>query len=258
MDTRSNRISAARFVILGATFAAVMLNAADRKAAITPVAGSITAPVIGFFDSTEGRVMVEGVAGAAHARRVVEENSRSAAPRMAALPPGFTSATATAVSDDGSRTLAWAATGVYERSGDAWRLVTGDAMTAASFAPHSTTAALAAADRVYLLTDSGLKLITTDHINRPLAIAVSDDGRSAVVLNTGGTDVRIVDLESAAGRSMTLGAAARGIVRGDSALIFVPAQGISPWLLDSKTGQLSFAPELPGGAIYVARPARVR
>jgi hypothetical protein len=237
------------------------IRAADRKASIAPapsVAASVTAPVLGSFATSAGVVVIEGIPGAAHARindcadcvlHVSGSQGRSRTLRGISLPAGVTHVSTFDTSDDASRTLIATDSGVYENSDRSWRLVTADTAGALAFIPKTRDALLASRDQLYLLKDGSLRVVTTQGIISPVAIAATDDGRSAVVLNAGGTDLRIIDLATNASRALTLGSVATNIQRGNGAvLIFIPKQGASPWLLDTRTGQLSFAPELPGSA----------
>ena len=67
-----------------------------------------------------------------------------------------------------------------------------------------------------------------------------------MVLNAAGREALVLDLQTDAVTRFPLGAAAKDLQRGrDGTLIFIPPQGMSPWLLDTRSGALSFAPELP-------------
>ena len=239
-------------------------SAADRKAAITAGTPSVTTPVLGSFTSSEGTVVVEGVPGAAQARLVNGRALNSSEFRKIALSTDAAQIPAAAgrvsqmvVSDDESTTLVAAENGVYEKSGDGWHLITSEAASALAFLPHRTDALVATKDRLYLIKAGALQLATSQGIDSPLAIAASDDAAAAIVLNAGGVDVRLVDLKTGTEGSLKLGAPARDIVRGSDAttFLFVPQQGVSPWLLDMNTGQLSFAPALPGGRAAHQPPA---
>jgi hypothetical protein len=220
--------------------------------------------VLGSFTSSEGVVVVEGVPGAAQARLVngrtvnpSESRKGALATDAAQIPAAAGHVSQMVVSDDDSTTLVAADNGVYEKSGDGWHLITSEAASALAFLPHRTDAIVATKDRLYLIKAGTLQLVTSQGIDAPLAIAASDDAGTAIVLNAGGVDVRVVDMKTGTQASLKLGAAARGIVRGSDAttFLFVPQQGVSPWLLDMNTGQLSFAPALPDGFAAHQPPA---
>jgi len=166
--------------------------------------------------------------------------------RQIAAPQGAGDVTALAISDDSTVVLAATSTGVYAASGDGdWRLVTAGSASAMAFVPQSHDAILARTGGIYLVKDAVSAQWLSD-ADSPIAIAASDDGRLAVVLNAAGREALVIYLQTAAVTSLPLGAAAKDLQRGrDGTLIFIPAQGISPWLLDTKSGALSFAPELP-------------
>jgi hypothetical protein len=205
-------------------------QSADRKAAIGSAQPSLDSPVIGYFASSIGeRVVIEGISGAAHARRVRE------IPVLAA-------------SDDSKTALVASPSGVYLQTGDGLRLLMSGNATAAAFLPNRLDAVVAIDDQIYLLNSSGDgKFLVRESA---VALAVSDDGRIAVLLNKGGTEAAVLDLQTSATRHLQLGAGARSVQRGrDGVFIFVPQQGISPWLFDANSGALSFAPELPNAAL---------
>ena len=205
-------------------------QSAERKAAIGTAQPSLDSPVIGYFVSATGeRVVIEGISGAAHARRVREI-------------PGL------AAPDDSKTALVASPSGVYLETANGPRLLMSGNATAAVFLPNRTDAVVAIDDQIFLLNSSGgSKFLARESA---VALAVSDDGRIAVLLNNGGREAAVLDLQNSATRHLQLGASARSVQRGrDGVFIFVPQQGISPWLFDANSGAMSFAPELPNAAL---------
>jgi len=205
----------------------------NRKAAIGSVQPSLDSPVIGYFVSATGeRVVIEGISGAAHARRVRE------IPVLAGR-------------NDSKTALVASSNGVYLQTADGLRLLMSGDATAAAFLPNRSDAVVAVDDQIYLLNSSGSSSGDGKFLAREsaIALAVSADGRIAVLLNNGGREAAVLDLQTGATRHLQLGASARSVQRGrDGVFIFVPQQGISPWLFDANSGALSFAPELPNAA----------
>lgn len=180
-----------------------------------------------------------------------------------ALPAGAGNVTSLALSDDFSTMLIAASGGVYSRSGaGAWQFLMPGPASAVAFVPGRRDALVATSDKLYFVKDASSPQILVgsgEGINAPLAVGASLDGRTGVVLNTGGVDVITVDLASGATKPLKLGVAARGMVRGlDSTYIFLPQRGSSPWLLDPANGLLSFAPALSGAAPASPRQPRER
>jgi hypothetical protein len=205
-------------------------QSAERKAVIGSAPPSLDSPVIGYFVSTNGeRVVIEGISGAAHARRIRE------IPELTA-------------SEDSQMSLVTTSNGVYLRTADGQRLLMSGIATAAAFLPNRTDAVVAIDDQIYLLDLSGgAKFLARESA---VALAVSGDGRIAVLLNNGGSEAAVLDLQTSATRHLQLGAVARSVQRArDGVFIFVPQHGMSPWLFDANSGALSFAPELPSAAV---------
>lgn len=205
-------------------------ESAERKAAIASAPPSLDSPVIGYFVSANGeRVAIEGISGVAHARRIRE------------IP-------VSASSDDSKSTLVASSSGVYLQTAAGPRLLMSGNATAAAFLPNRSDVVVAIDDQIYLLNSSGgSKFLARESA---VALAVSDDGHIAVLLNNGGREAAVLDLQNSATRHLQLGATARDVQRGrDGVFIFVPQQGISPWLFDANSGALSFAPELPNAAL---------
>jgi hypothetical protein len=155
------------------------------------------------------------------------------------------SATAIAISDDANTLLLTSGQGVFAASkGEPWQLVMAGSANAIAFVPGGSDALLAMKDQSYLLKGSQTaQFLTGDSAS---AVATSADGRLAVLLSTSGTEAILVDMQSRATQRLPLGSAAKDIQRGrDGAIIFTPRQGTSPWLLDTSSRTLSFAPALP-------------
>lgn len=299
--------------------AAQLAPAAEHKAAIRAGAegagAAIGSPVVGYFRSSSGLVVVEGISSAAHARAVqaldadrvilppgqgyewVERGGQVAIATLAggsltsvadawagadlmafnssggaavlyrtggglqligglpaaahvlrsmALPQGTNDAGAIAISDDASTVLLATAVGVYEASADGtWTFMMPDRASAVAFLPGRSDAMVAGDGEVYLLKGSTpIPLLQTDGAAR--SILATDDGLRAVVLDANGRQAEVVDLGSGATTSLALGIAARELQRGrGGAILFLPENGRSPWIFDTRTGALSFAPELP-------------
>lgn len=183
---------------------------------------------------TGGPLQVVG--GLPNAPRVVRE-----------IPPpnGTNGVIAIAIGDDLNTLLLASSAGIYAQSGgDGWRFAMTGKANAMAFLPHTSDALVALDDQIYLLKNSTTaRFLTADSAK---AVAASEDGRTAVALKSGGREALVIDLQSGAATHLQLGAAARDLQRGrDGTLIFIPQKGASPWLLDMKSGVLSFAPELP-------------
>jgi hypothetical protein len=166
--------------------------------------------------------------------------------REMAAPQG--DVTAVAISDDSTMLLVASSTGVYSATGDGeWRLVTPGAANAIAFVPQKHDAIVALPDQIDLLKD-GASVQWLAEADHPVAIAAPADGRLAIVLNSAGREALVIDLQTDGVTHLALGAAAKDLQRGrDGTLIFIPTLGRSPWLMDAKSGVLSFAPELPDG-----------
>ena len=158
---------------------------------------------------------------------------------------GPAEATAAALSDDANTLLLATAQGVYAASAnDPWRLVLAGPVHAMAFVPRGSDALVAAKDQTYFLNSSmTAEFLTNDSVR---AIASSADGRLGVFLASSGTEAIVVDLRTRTTKRLQLGAAAEDVQHGrGSAILFVPREGASPWLFDSTSGALSFAPALP-------------
>ncbi|MGA2602171.1 MAG: hypothetical protein ABSH09_34835 [Bryobacteraceae bacterium] len=166
-------------------------------------------------------------------------------PTVAREIDGPAEATAAALSDDANTLLLATAQGVHAASAnDPWRFVLAGPVHAIALIPGGSDALVAAKDQTYFLKSSmTTELLTNDSAR---AIASSADGRLGVFLASSGTEAIVVDLRTRTTKRLQLGAAAEDIQRGrGSAILFVPREGASPWLFDSTSGALSFAPALP-------------
>ncbi len=158
---------------------------------------------------------------------------------------GPAEATAAALSDDANTLLLATAQGVdAESASNPWQLVLPGPVNAIAFVPGGSDALIAAKDQTYLLKGSmAAEFLTKDGAR---AITISIDGRLGVFLTSSGTEAMIVDLRTRSTKTLQLGAAAEDVQRGrGSAILFVPREGASPWLFDSTSEALSFAPALP-------------
>ncbi len=153
--------------------------------------------------------------------------------------------TAIAMSDDASTLLLASAQGVYAAStNNPWHLVLPGAVNAIAFVPGGSDALVASKDQTFFLKSAmTAEFLTNDNAR---AIATSADGHFGVFLASSGTEATVVDLRTRTTKNLQLGATAQDVQRGrNSAILFIPRQGTSPWLFDTSSGVLSFAPALP-------------
>src|SRR5208283_5314679 len=167
------------------------------------------------------------------------------APSIARELAGPAGATALTLSDDTNTLLLASVQGVFAASAsNPWQLVLAGPVNAMAFIPGGWDALIATKDQTYLLKSSITAEFLTNDSAR--AIAASIDGRFGVLLASSGTEAIVVDLRTRTTKSLQLGAAAQDVQCGrGSTMLFIPRQGASPWLFDSSSGALSFAPKLP-------------
>ena len=168
-----------------------------------------------------------------------------ATPNVAREIAGPAGATAAAMSDDTNTLLLASAQGVYEASAsNPWQLILAGPVNAMAFVPGGSDALVAAKDQTYFLKSS----ITAEFLmnDSARAITTSVDGRFGVFLANSGTEAIIVDLRTRTSKTLQIGSASQDVQRGRGrAILFVPREGASPWLFDTGSGALSFAPALP-------------